>query len=170
MRGHPGHVVASTYNLILHRSELAGGDVPQRNLLTLDDHHAIYDPGVLGSPVTTPAQRLDLQRLDPVGQLDHPLGPGEQGSSEIGGDAEGVHIHTHLVHDAGELLDLNRGVELRFVADQVVNSLAPGGPADDDLPEVEIVNDLDRARGQAKTRGKHRLAGAVVLGEYQPGP
>ena len=44
-----------------------------------------------------PAQRLDLQHLDPVGQLDQPLGAGEQPGAEVGGDAEGVDVDPQLV-------------------------------------------------------------------------
>ena len=92
-----------------------------------------------------PAQRLDLEHLHPVGELDEPPAAGEELGAEVGGDAEGVDVDAQLVDDAGELLDLRRRVELRLVADEVVDPRAGGEPLDDLVPEVEVVADLDGA-------------------------
>ena len=68
-----------------------------------------------------PAQRLDLEQLHPVGELDQPPATREQLGAEVGGDAEGVHVDVELVDDPGELLDLVGRVELRLVTDEVVD-------------------------------------------------
>ena len=120
-------------------------------MITLEDHPGIHDAGIVGGPRTTPAQRLYLQRLDPVSQLDHPPRAGKQDRLEIGGDAECIHVDPHLVDEAGELLDLLRGVELGLVADQLVHPVATSGHLGDDLPEVEVVSHVMSTGGQTKT-------------------
>ena len=100
---------------------LAAGRVPDDDLLALDDHDAVDDAGVVGGLAAAPAQRLDLEQLHPVGELDEPPRAGEELGAEVGGDAEGVDVDVELVDDPGELLDLGRRVELRLVADEVVD-------------------------------------------------
>ena len=96
-------------------------DVTDDHLRALDDHDAADRPGVVRGPATAPAQRLHLQHLDPVGQLDQPRRAGEQPGAEVGRDAEREDVDVQLVDDPGQLLHLRRGVELRLVADQVVD-------------------------------------------------
>ncbi|GMA85311.1 hypothetical protein GCM10025868_05610 [Angustibacter aerolatus] len=70
---------------------------------------------------------------------------------------------------AASLVDLLGRVELGLVADQVVDALAGGAVGDHGVPEVEAVVHLERGRREAEARRQHRLAGAVVPGEHQPG-
>ena len=96
--------------------------------------------------------------------------PGEQLGAEVGGDPERGDVDPELVDDPGELLDLARGVELRLVADDVVDPRTGGEAVDDVVPEVERVVDLDGRGHEAEARGEHRLTRAVELGEDQPLP
>jgi hypothetical protein len=82
----------------------------------------------VGGLAPAPAQRLDLQQLHPVGELDEPARPGEELGPEVGGDPEGVHVDAELVDEPGQLLDLHGGVELRLVTDEVVHPDALGEP------------------------------------------
>ena len=143
--------MAPAQHLVLHDANLVGCDVSHHDLRTFENHRTIHDPRVGRRTAATPAQRFHLERLDAVGQLDHPLRPGEELGPEVGSDTEGVDIDIHLVHQPGELFDLCRRIELGLVADQVVHPLAAGGPAHDDVPEVEAVQHLKGGGGQTKT-------------------
>ena len=55
-------------------------------------------------------------------------GSRKQPGPEVRGDTEGENIDAQFIHDPRQLLDLVGGVELRFVADQVVHG-GPGMPA-----------------------------------------
>ena len=123
-------------------------DVADDHLVALDDHHPVDGPGVVGGPLAAPAQGADLQQLDLVAELDEPLGAGEQPGLEVGHDADGDDVDLQLVDDPGQLVDLHGLVELRLVADQVVDPLAAGQLAHDVVPEVEGRADLDRRPGQ----------------------
>ncbi len=50
-------------------------DVADNDDLALDDHHAILGAGVVGGPLPTPAERLDLERVHVVGKLDSRADP-----------------------------------------------------------------------------------------------
>ena len=127
-----------------------GRGVADDDLLALDDHDAVDDAGVVRRLAPAPAQRLHLEQLHPVGELDEPPAAREELGAEVGGDPEGVDVDADLVDDPRELLDLRRGVELRLVTDEVVDPRAGGEPLDDHVPEVEAVADLDGGRRQAR--------------------
>ena len=167
---HPPHVVAAAEHLVLDEPDRSARGVADDDLLPLDDHHPVDDAGGVGGLAPAPAQRLDLQQLHPVGELDEAARPGEELGPEVCGDPEGVHVDAELVDEAGQLLDLLGGVELRLVTDEVVHPDTLGEPFDDGVPEVEVVGDLDRRGRQAQPRGEHRLPHAVELGEDQPLP
>ena len=112
-------------------------DVADHDHVALGDHLAVLGAGVVGGPLAAPAQRLDLEHVHPVGELDQPRGAGEHRGPEVGEDAEREHVHLELVDDAGQLLDLRGRVELGLVADQVVDPAALRERVDDVLPEVE---------------------------------
>ena len=147
-RRHPAHVVPAAEHLVA--DAVAGVGVADHDLLALDDHHPVDGPGVVGGPGAAPAERLDLQHLDPVGQLDQPLRAREQPGPEVGGDAEREHVDAELVDHPGQLLGVHRRVELHLVADQVVDPAAAHPLVGHDVPEVQLVGDLDRRRGQAR--------------------
>ena len=75
--------------------------------------------------------------------------PGEQPGAEVGGDAEREHVDAHLVDQPGELLDLLGRVELRLVADEVVDPVPAHAPVDHLAPEVGAVVHLVRAASAA---------------------
>ena len=108
MAVHPAHVVPSAEHLVLDHPLLRAVGVADDDLLALDDHDPVDDAGVVGRLPAAPAQRLDLEDLDPVGELDEPLRAGEELGAEVGGDAEGVDVDVELVDEPGELLDLAR--------------------------------------------------------------
>ena len=126
--GHPAPVVLAAQHLVgddqlvvLARRLV---DVTDDDDLALDDHHAVLGAGVVGGPLAAPAQRLDLEHVHPVGQLDEAGAAGEQLAAEVGEDPEREHVDLELVDDLGQLVDLVAGVELRLVADQVVDPAA----------------------------------------------
>ena len=165
--GHPPAVVLSAEHLVRdQRRELARDcGVADHHLLALEHHLAIDGPGVVGRAGAAPAERVHLQHLDLVAQLDQPLRAREQPGLEIGQDADREHVDLQLVDDPGELVDLCGRVELRLVADQVVDPLAAGQVVDDEEPEAELRVDLDRRSGQAQPGGDRRLARPVLAGE-----
>ncbi len=89
---------------------LDGLRVPDDDLLALDDHDAVDDASVRRAAATAPAQRLDLEHLHAVGELDEALAAGEELGAEVGGDPEGEDVDVHLVDDARQLLDLRRSM------------------------------------------------------------
>ena len=90
---------------------------------------------------------------------------------EVGHDSEGVDINAKVVNDSSELLDLLSGVELRLIADEVVQCNACGQRFDNELPEVEFVGHLDRGYLKAKAAGEDRLPCPVESGEnHAPAP
>ena len=124
------------------------GILDDDHLVALDDHDAVDDASVVRRAGAAPAQGGDLEHLGAIGELDEPLRAGEELRAEVRHDPEGVDLDVELVDDAGELLDLRRRVELRLVADKEVDLAARGELGDDDLPEVEVLDDLDSARRQ----------------------
>ena len=124
----------------------------------------------MGGALAAPAQCLDLEHLHPVGELDEPGRAGEHPGAEVGEDAEAEHVELQLVDDPGQLVDLLGGVELRLVADQVVDPPALGQGAHHELPEVELRSDLLGVVGQPEPARDLRLAGPVVAGEDPPHP
>jgi hypothetical protein len=161
-------VVAPAQHLVPHVLGAVG--VPDDDLLALGDHHPADGPGVVGGPGAAPAQRLHLQPLHAVGELEHASRAGEQVRPEVGGDPETEDVHVHLVDEAGELLDLLGGVKLNLVADEVVHPPAVGAAAHDLVPEVGGVADLHRRHREPEPGGQDGLAGAVVAGEDQTLP
>jgi len=54
-----------------------------------------------------------------------------------------VDVGVELVDDAGQLLDLDRGVELRLVADEVVDAAVLGGVLLGQGEQVQLRADVD---------------------------
>lgn len=100
-----------------------------------------------------PAQGLDLEDLDAVGEFDQALGAGEQLGPEVGRDAEGVDVEAEVVDDAGQLVDLVGREELRLVRDDVVHAAALGQLVDDVRVHVEVVGHLHGVGDEAEARG-----------------
>jgi hypothetical protein len=94
----------------------------------------------------------------------------EQHGPGVGGDADRVEVHTHLVDKAGELPDLCRGVELGLVADQVVHPPAAGDASDDDVLEVEAGDNLKGARGQTRRADSAAPPARSCLVNISPAP
>ena len=69
---HPAKVVATAKDLVPDLPRMSAR-VAHDDLLALDDHHAVERARVVRTASTAPAQRLDLQHLDPVRQLDQTL-------------------------------------------------------------------------------------------------
>jgi hypothetical protein len=143
-------------------------DVADHDDVALDDHHAVLGTGVVGGALAAPAQRLDLQDVHPVGELDETRGAGEHQRAEVGEDPEGEDVDLQLVDDLGQGVDLFGGVELRLVADEVVDPAALGQVVDDVAPEVELAVDLDRVVGQAQATREAAGAGTVAGDEDLP--
>lgn len=101
-------MVTAAQHLVTHLARLLV-DVTDDDLGTLDDHLAAYGAGVVRGAGAAPAERLDLEHLDPVGELDQALRAGEELGAEVRGDAEGEDVEAEVVDDAGELVDLSRG-------------------------------------------------------------
>ncbi len=137
-------------------------DVADDDLGAFDHHLTAYGAGVVRGAGAAPAQRLDLQHLDPVGQFHQPLGAREQLGAEVGRDAEGVHVQAQVVHHARELVDLLRREELRLVGDHVVRAAAVREVVDEVGVEVLAVLDLHGVGDQAQPRRQLALARAVV--------
>ena len=151
-------------------SRLVRVDVPHDDDLTLGDHHPVLGAGVVRGPLAAPAQRLDLEHVHPVGELDQARGAREQLGAEVGEDAEGEDVDLQLVDDPGELLDLLGRVELRLVTDQVVDPRSVGERVHDVVPEVEVVLDLARLVGEAEPARERRRPRPVPCGEDPPRP
>ena len=90
--------------------------------------------------------------LDPVGQLNEPLGAGEQPRLKVGEKADGKYIDLQLVNDPRKLIHLFRGVELRLVAHQIVDPVAAGELGHHIVPEVQFPCDLDRRLRETEAR------------------
>ncbi|MNW63279.1 hypothetical protein D3C74_414770 [compost metagenome] len=90
--------------------------------------------------------------------------------AEVRRDAEREHVDLDLVHQAGELLDLGRRVELGLVADQVVDRGAAHALVDHEGPEVGVVADLVRGDLESQARGQAVGPGTVVAREDQSAP
>ena len=140
-------------------------DVADDDHLALDDHRAVLGAGVVGGALAAPAQRLDLEVVQPVRELDQPGAADEELAAEVREDPEREDVDLQLVDDLRELVDLRAGVELGLVADQVVDPRTVRQLVDDVAPEVEVLVHLERVVLQPEPRGDHRLAGAVVGGE-----
>ena len=83
-RGEPATVVLTAEHLVADLRRDAAPlllDVADHDDLTLGDHLAVLGAGVVGGPLAAPAQRLDLEDVHPVGELDEPRGPGEERGS-----------------------------------------------------------------------------------------
>ena len=81
-------------------------DVADDDDLALDHHLAVLRAGVVGGALPAPAQRLDLEDVHPVGQLDQPRRARKQPGPEVGEDAEREHVDLQLVDHPGQLVDL----------------------------------------------------------------
>ena len=138
--------MAAAEHFVLDHARSGGLGVADHHLFALDDHHAVDDARVVGGAAPAPAQGLDLEHLDLVGELDQPARAGEELSAKVAGDPEGEDIDVHLIDQPGELLDLGGGVELGLVTDHVVDAVPAGAAFDDDIPEVQAVADLDGRR------------------------
>ena len=114
------------------------------------DHDVVHDAGVEQAGETAPAEHLDLHPLDVVGDLQQPLGAGEQPGAEVGGQAERVDVDVPVVDQVGQLVDLAGGEELRLVDDQVVDPVAVGPPVADQQPQVGAGVDLDGLAARAR--------------------
>lgn len=141
-------VVAAAQHLVTDVLRLV--DVADDDLGTLHDHPAAYRAGVVGGAGAAPAQGLDLEDLDAVGQFDEPLGARKEFGAEVGGDAEGEDVDVQVVDHARELVDLLRREELRLVGDDVVRPAAPREMLDEVRVHVLVVLDLHRVRDQAE--------------------
>ena len=96
----------------------------------------------MGSSLTAPTAGFDLN-LDPfVCHLEETLGAGEQFSLKAGKQPEGEHVGAEVINDPGQLVDLCWQVELRLVADQVVDASPAGGHGQRHLKEIEPWTDL----------------------------
>ena len=142
---HATPVVAPAEHLVADRrlGMIVVLDVADHDHLALGDHLAVLGARVVGGAVAAPAQRLDLQGVHAVGQLDEPLRALEEPGPEVGEDAEREDVDRQLVDDLGELVDVLAGVELGLVADEVVDASALAELVDDVVPEVQLGRDLD---------------------------
>ena len=72
---HVAPVVAPAQHLVADRRlrAICVLDVPDDDHLTLGDHLAVLGAGVVGGALPAPAQRLDLEGVHTVGELDEPL-------------------------------------------------------------------------------------------------
>lgn len=132
------------------------------DLLSGSGDVAVDDAGVELSFGSAPAQHFDLEAEGLVGEFEEALGGGEQDAAEVGGQAEGVDVDAVAVDEVGHLLDVADGVELDFVADDVVGVVGVGQGAD-----VVVVGEFGGVFGQADACGDARGAGAVVAGEEE---
>ena len=142
--------------------------IAHHHLLALGDHQAVDGARVVGGPGAAPAQGLDLQHLDPVGELHQAGAARKQPGAEVGGDPERVDVDAQLVDDPRQVVHLVRGVELRLVADQVVHPLTRLHPVDHQLPDVRGRIDLDGGHGQAEAAGQQARPGPVAGHQDQP--
>ena len=123
--GHPAAVVAAAQHLVADLRPPASTSptttwAPSTTISPADG------AGVVRGAGAAPAQGLDLEHLDPVGEFDQALGAGEELGAEVRRDAEGEDVQAQVVDHAGELVDLLRGEELRLVRDDVVAPAALG--------------------------------------------
>ena len=96
-------------------------DVTDHDHLALGDHLAVDGAGVVGGPLAAPAQRLDLEHVHPVGELDEPARALEQ---LVRKSVRMPKANTSICSSSTILASWSiwvRGVELGLVADQVVD-------------------------------------------------
>ena len=135
--------------------------ITHNHLLTITDDDPI-DRSCLMSPTpAAPAQGGHLEDLDPVRELDQACGSREQSRAEVRGDAECVDIDAELVDNVRQLLDVLDSVELRFVADEVVQAPPGGQMLDNDPAQIEIGMDLDGLGTQSEPARQDGRAGPV---------
>ena len=120
---HPAHVVPTAQHLV---PDLVGTglDVADDDLLALDHHRPADGAGVVGGPCAAPAQRLTCSTSTRSASSTSRAAPGNSRARKSVGDAEREHVDPELVDHPGQLLDLLGGVELRLVADEVVDRAA----------------------------------------------
>src|SRR5512133_3489360 len=61
-----------------------GHRIPHHELITHQHHFTVHGTGIASRTLATPAQCLDLKDLDPVAQLNKPLGSGKQPGLKVG--------------------------------------------------------------------------------------
>ena len=157
------------------RSRPRAGQLRRRGVgdddgLTGTHHHPVHDAGVEQPREPAPAEHLHLDPLDVVGDLQQPLGAGEQPRAEVGGQPERVDVDVPLVDEVGELIDLPGGEELRLVDDQVVHPLAVGPPIADERPQVGAAVDLRGVPEEPDPGADLGRRGTVALGDQEPVP
>ena len=147
-------------------ADLPCSGVPHHHLGALRYHQAVDGAGLVGALRTAPAQWADGEGLHPVGQFHQPLRSGKQLGSEVREDPESVDVDLQLVHDPGKLFHLLPRVELRLVADEIVDPPARHQLGDDVGPEVEFLVHLGGRRFEAQPGGNPCPARAVPGREY----
>jgi hypothetical protein len=102
---------------------LAGTNVAHDYLLTLGHHFPSDGARIMCSPRATPTERLNLQGIDSVGELDQTTRTRKKLGSKVGEDSKGVYIDSESIHNSRQLFDLLWLIELRLITDDVINPL-----------------------------------------------
>lgn len=95
----------------------------------------------MGGPLSTPTPSLTLHRFRDVSKLEEPCSARKELTTKVGEQAKGEHINAEVIHRSGQLFDLFCGVELRFVAYEVVERFPAVAY---DLVEVDVRFNNDR--------------------------
>lgn len=124
--GLPGSVVRATNQFVGHdfpekrnRSRRCFG-VTNNDDSTLVHDDPIDEPGVVGGTGTAPTPSFNVQLNPLISYFEKALGAVEELPPEIGDEAKGVHVGPEIVDNPCQLISLRWGVELNFIAHQVV--------------------------------------------------
>jgi hypothetical protein len=104
---------------------------------------------------SAPAQRLHLQHLHPVGDLNEALRSRKEPRPKVRQDSEGIDIDSQLIDQACQLLDLRLRVELSLIAYEVINAHTCTQLIDDESPEIEVVSYFDGGYGEPQPARQH---------------
>ena len=130
------HPVGATEQVIGDLSRDRSAGIADHHHLAGHDLFTIDETGIVGRSFSTPATRLDLNLRAPVGQLHEPRRTGEHYALKSGEQTKGVDVDPDLVDHSGELLALERLVELSFVANHGTDMTQRLSPLADELEKV----------------------------------
>lgn len=153
-------------NGVTEQRRVRGNDIADHNRVTFVNDNAIHQPGIKRGPTSAPTSRFNVQLDTFVGELQQALRPGKEQTAKVRDEPEGVNVGVETVGDDCELVGLIDGVELTFVAHDVVEGTVVLHKPFCDALYVEVRCDLKRILGKAEAAGDP-CAFAIELREQQ---
>jgi hypothetical protein len=102
---------------------IALSDIANNNLFTLCDHDSVDGSRIMSCSRSTPTESFNLQCIHAICKFDQSGRTWKEFGLKVSQNSEGVDINAQTIDNLSQLINLNWLIELRFIADDVIDTL-----------------------------------------------